>query len=198
MGTLDYYNKNAQDYLQSTISADMSESYNMFLKYLVRESKILDLGCGSGRDSLYFKSKGYEIIAIDGSKELSRLSSKILNQDVYNITFENLDFTKGYKEYFDGIWANASLLHVKKDDIRSVIENCLVSLKHGGYFYMSFKIGENEYYDDKQRYFNCYTEKTFKEMIKNIKNFDICDINVTEDSLGRDNVRWISAVCKKI
>ena len=57
----DYYQENAKEYIGKTINADMSSLYSKFEKYLRPGSKILDLGFGSGRDSLYFLSKGYEV-----------------------------------------------------------------------------------------------------------------------------------------
>ena len=73
--TKDYYNKNAQEFFNQTVKADMSELYDIFLKNLpCNEGKILDLGCGSGRDSKYFLDSGFEVVAMDISEELGKLS----------------------------------------------------------------------------------------------------------------------------
>ena len=62
--TLDYYNKNAKQYCEKTIAINLQENYDKFLKWLPKNDYVLDLGCGSGRDSKYFIDKGYKIKAI--------------------------------------------------------------------------------------------------------------------------------------
>ena len=110
------------------------------------------------RESYYREMKkikqGYNITAVDGSKELSIAASKIIGQEVICSKFEELKLT----EKFHGIWACASLLHINKRDLSQVIKNISSNLEHNGVFYMSFKYGEDEYIDEKGRYFNCYTE----------------------------------------
>ena len=81
--TKDYYNKNAQEFFNQTVKADMSELYDIFLKNLpYNEGKILDLGCGSGRDSKYFLESGFELVAMDISEELGKRASEYIGQKV--------------------------------------------------------------------------------------------------------------------
>ena len=189
--TLDFYNNNSKEYIETTLSADMSHLYNDFLKHIPKGGHILDLGCGSGRDSLEFIKRGYKITAVDGSKELANAASKIIGQQVICSKFEDLKLT----ETFDGIWASASLLHVNKNDIVDVIKNVSSNLKPTGVFYMSFKYGENEYIDEKGRYFNCYTEETFKEMLSQVQNLKIKTIYKSGDTLGgRNNLVWLNII----
>ena len=161
--TLDFYNNNSKSYIESTLSIDMSHLYKDFLKHIPKDGHILDLGCGSGRDSLEFIKRGYNITAVDGSKELSIAASKVIGQEVICNKFEDLQLT----EKFHGIWACASLLHINKRDLINVIKNISSNLEDNGVFYMSFKYGKGEYIDEKGRYFNCYTEETFKEIRNN-------------------------------
>ena len=189
--TLDFYNNNSKTYIESTLSVDMSHLYNDFLKHIPKGGHILDLGCGSGRDSLEFIKRGYKITAVDGSKELANAASKIIGQQVICSKFEDLKLT----ETFHGIWASASLLHVNKNDIVDVIKNVSSNLKPNGVFYMSFKYGENEYIDEKGRYFNCYTEETFKEMLSQVQNLKIKTIYKSGDTLGgRNNLVWLNII----
>ena len=193
--TLDFYNNNSKSYIENTLSVDMSHLYKDFLKYIPKDGHILDLGCGSGRDSLEFIKKGYNITAVDGSKELAIATSKIIGKEVICSRFEDLQLT----ETFDGIWACASLLHVNKNYIVDVIKNISSNLRTNGVFYMSFKYGENEYIDEKERYFNCYTEKTFNELINKIKNLKVEKIYKTTDILpGRGDVTWLNILCIKV
>ena len=191
--TLDFYNNNSKSYIKSTLSIDMSHLYNDFLKHIPKESNILDLGCGSGRDSLEFIKRGYNITAVDGSKELSIAASKIIGQEVIFNKFEDLQLT----EKFHGIWACASLLHINKRDLINVIKNISSNLEDNGVFYMSFKYGEDEYIDEKGRYFNCYTEETFKEMILAVPKLEIIKIYKSEDTIGgRNNLQWLNVLLK--
>ena len=93
MKTIDYYNKNANMYCDKTINIDMSKQYELFLKYVKTGGKILDFGCGSGRDSLYFKNLGYDVTAIDGSSELCKIASMYTGLDVKCMDFNDFNIT---------------------------------------------------------------------------------------------------------
>lgn len=193
--TLNYYNENAKEYFETTKNIKNTEIYKEFLNMVKPSGKLLDLGCGSGRDSLYFKNAGYDVTSIDGSIELAKEAEKLINQEVIVSKFE--DFKS--KEKFDGIWACASLLHVRRENIEGVLRNLTNNLNKGSVFYLSFKYGDNEYIDDKGRYFNCYIEETFKEMIKKINEYKIKDIYKTGDSLGgRDNLIWLNILIERV
>ena len=195
MNTLDYYNKNSEEYFNSTLNVDMTNTYKEFLKLVPEGGKILDLGCGSGRDSMNFMKLGYEVTAVDGSKELAKKASVLLGKEVIVNTFEELEL----KEKFHGIWACASLLHIKREDLKTVLYNLYNNLDDNGVFYMSFKYGEDEYIDEKGRYFNCYTEETFKEMIAQVSNLEIQNIYKSGDTLGgRNNLQWLNIICINI
>lgn len=194
MNTLDYYNKNSEEYFNSTLNVDMTNTYKEFLKLVPEGGKILDLGCGSGRDSMNFMKLGYEVTAVDGSKELAKKASALLGKEVIASTFEELEL----KEKFHGIWACASLLHIKREDLKTVLNNLYNNLEDNGVFYMSFKYGEKEYVDDKNRYFNCFTDESIISFINENTKFNILDLYITEDKLGRVNeVKWVNLICNK-
>ena len=194
MNTLDYYNKNSEEYFNSTLNVDMTNTYKEFLKLVPEGGKILDLGCGSGRDSMNFMKLGYEVTAVDGAKELAKKASVLLGKEVILSTFEELEL----KEKFHGIWACASLLHIKREDLKTVLNNLYNNLEDNGVFYMSFKYGEKEYVDDKNRYFNCFTDESIIGFINENTKFNILDLYITEDKLGRVNeVKWVNLICNK-
>ena len=194
MNTLDYYNKNSEEYFNSTLNVNMTNTYKAFLKLVPKGGKILDLGCGSGRDSMNFMKLGYEVTAVDGSKELAKKASVLLGNEVIVSTFEELEL----KEKFHGIWACASLLHIKREDLKTVLNNLYNNLEDNGVFYMSFKYGEKEYVDDKNRYFNCFTDESIISFINENTKFNILDLYITEDKLGRVNeVKWVNLICNK-
>ncbi len=193
--TLNFYSTNSKVYFESTKRVDLTHIYDDFLSYIPKGGQVLDLGCGSGRDSLYFKNLGYKVTAIDGCKELCELASEYLGFEVINETFEGLDLAE---ESFNGIWACASLLHVKRCDIKNVLNNLAKGLKDNGVFYMSFKYGDKEFVDEKERYFNCYDEEGLKELIKDIENLGILKFYKTEDVMpNRENLVWLNVLCIK-
>lgn len=194
MNTLDYYNKNSEEYFNSTLNVDMTNTYKEFLKLVPEGGKILDLGCGSGRDSMNFMKLGYEVTSVDGAKKLAKRASVLLGKEVIVSTFEELEL----KEKFHGIWACASLLHIKREDLKTVLNNLYNNLDDNGVFYMSFKYGEKEYVDDKNRYFNCFTDESIISFINENTKYNILGLYITEDKLGRVNeVKWVNLICNK-
>ena len=137
MNPTDYYNQNAQSFFDRTINADLRHAYAKFLPHLTPKAHILDAGCGSGRDSLYFMEKGFDIVAFDASIEMVKLSSHLLGLQTLHLCFQELTF----KEEFDAVWASASLLHITYDELPAVLQKLHLSLKPEGILYATFKYG---------------------------------------------------------
>lgn len=106
--TQKYYDTNAETFCRDTIAVDMSEHYSKFLVYMPKNGKILDAGCGSGRDTLHFRKLGFETTAFDNSLNVVIFAQQNTGQEILHLSFEELSF----EEEFDGIWACASLLHL--------------------------------------------------------------------------------------
>ena len=187
-----YYNENAKEFFEGTAYVDMSENYIDFLSYIPKQGKILDAGCGSGRDSLMFIQKGYRVEAFDGSSEMCRLASEHTGQEVKHMLFQDIDF----KEEFDGIWASASLLHVPSQELKDVLVKLFQSLKSGGTFYASFKYGDFEG-ERNGRYFHNLTEETAGEAFKEA-GFKVEKMWITGDVReGREDEKWINILVVK-
>ncbi|MBS0623047.1 MAG: methyltransferase domain-containing protein [Verrucomicrobia bacterium] len=137
MDSIDYYNKNAKNFFDRTINADVQDLYQKFLKHVPHQGRILDAGCGVGRDSKFFLSKGYKVLAFDGSLEMVKLTSNLLGEDALHMLFQNMHFSSE----FNAVWANASLLHVPYEDLSAVIEGFQKALLPSGILYASFKYG---------------------------------------------------------
>ena len=193
--TLNYYNENAKEYFETTKNLKTTEIYKEFLSMVKPSGKVLDLGCGSGRDSLYFKNAGFDVTSVDGSIELAKEAEKLINQEVIVSKFE--DFKS--EERFDGIWACASLLHVRRENIGEVLRNLADNLNKGSVFYLSFKYGDDEYIDERGRYFNCYKEEGFEKMVSSIKEYKVKSMYKTGDSLGgRANLTWLNIILERV
>lgn len=190
--SIDYYNKNANNFFETTVNADMSKAYDIFEEKLIEKGKILDLGCGSGRDSKYFLSKGYEVVAIDFSPVLAKLASCHIGQKVIVADMREIN----YCDEFVGIWACASFLHLSEDDIYKTLEKCYIALKKDGIIYLSFKYGENNYTKD-GRTFTCFNENKFLPIINNLK-FSNYEFFITDDVReNRHNEKWLNIILKK-
>ncbi len=77
-----YYESNAEHYAAETFSADMSEQYQRFLTLLKDGVKLLDVGSGSGRDACYFQKQGYQVTALEPSKNLGREIRKVFSGEI--------------------------------------------------------------------------------------------------------------------
>ena len=88
--TLEYYNANAEKFVESTLSVDFSKVQCEFLNLLMPESYILDFGCGAGRDTKYYLEHGYRVDAVDGSAELCRIASEFTGIQVHQMLFQEL------------------------------------------------------------------------------------------------------------
>lgn len=191
--SIKYYNENAIDYIQGTLNSDMSNCYKIFLNYLKQGQKILDLGCGSGRDSKAFTELGFNVISIDGSQAICREASKIIGKEVICSRFEDIM----YENEFDGIWASASLLHVKRETLPKILKILAKALKKNGYLYASFKYGNSERVDG-ERYFNDYTENNIEPLFNVYNNFKCLNCFITEDvRTDRKGEKWINVITQK-
>ena len=131
--TLSYYSQNAEAFFRETISLGMADHRGRFLAHISLGGRILDAGCGSGRDSKIFIESGSEVIAFDGSTEMAKIASEFLGREVLNILFKDMNF---YEE-FDGIWACASLLHIPKAQLPDTLKRFSAAIEPGGVLYLN-------------------------------------------------------------
>lgn len=191
--TLNYYNQNADSFIQGTVSVDFSQVQDKFLERLNEGDYILDFGCGSGRDTKYFLKKGMVVDAIDGSVNLCKLASEYTGIKVQNILFQELD----EQEKYDGIWACSSILHLPKEELSVVLDKMIAALKKNGIIYTSFKYGDFEG-ERNGRYFIDFTVESFKEFIENVADVEIVEYWITGDvRQGRGEERWLNIILQK-
>ena len=191
--TIDYYNSHAEDFVRSTVSVDFHEVQDRFLAYLPAGAKILDFGCGAGRDAKYFADKGYEVMATDGSEELCKVANQLAGVTVRQMLFTELNETESY----DGIWACASILHLRKEELAEVFPKMIQAAKTDGYIYLSFKYGTFEGYRN-ERYFTDFTEESFAEFMSQFGGITLLEQWISSDVRpGRSEEKWLNSILQK-
>lgn len=187
---MNYYKENAKNYILKTKNVNMQETYDFFLKYVNKKGKLLDIGFGSGRDMLYFKSIGFEVEGIDPQPEFVEEASKL----GLNVYCDSIMDCWNWEEEYDYLWASASLLHVQKELLNQAFQYCSNMLKNNGIMYCSFKYGDFEGIMD-DRYYIYLTEKTINNYLVDTA-LKVIDYKITSDNLKRDN-KWLNVILKK-
>ena len=191
--TIEYYNENVSKFVNDTQDVVFCATQDLFLSYLNEGDSILDFGCGSGRDTKYFLSKGYKVDAMDGSMEICKVASDYTGINVKCLLFNELDEIDKY----DGIWACASILHLDRDDLIDVFHRIARALKDNGILYTSFKYSEFEGMRN-GRYFTDFTLESFNEFQTNIPEFIIEKKWITRDvRAGREDEKWLNLIMRK-
>lgn len=187
--TINYYNNNANEYIESTTNVNMSSQYELFLKH-INGKDILDVGFGSGRDSKYFLENGYTVTAIDPCAAFCDHAREIGIVNVHQISVQDIEFEK----QFDGIWACASLLHVPHNELIYVFRKLKNALKPKGILYASFKYGVFEG-EKNGRYFTNLTKEALEEVLE-VANFRIIEFSISDDQLANREEKWLNVIAR--
>lgn len=190
--TLEYYNNNASAFTADTQNVDFSDFQKNFLQYIPEGGRILDLGCGAGRDSKAFIDAGYKVDAVDGSAELCRIAESYIGQPVTCARFQDFE----PEGMYNGIWACASLLHLSPEEIHAVLTKMAEHLYPSGCMYVSFKYGDFSGYMN-GRFFQNMTEKSFGQIIQSIPNLYVAETKTTSDVRpGRESEMWLNQIIR--
>lgn len=184
-----YYDSNAQAFFDDTVNVNMQQLHSKFLATIPIGGIILDAGCGSGRDTKLFTDLGYKVIAFDASPLLATLASSYVGKEVSVRTFEDITELNMY----DGIWACASLLHVPLEKMVSTISRLWASLKKGGVFYCSFKLGFGER-EHNGRIFTDTNESQLCTWISQLSNVKETTLWRTIDARVEKKHIWVNAL----
>lgn len=202
-----FYDSNAHSFIEQTINVDMRLLYKPFMNNLpvrpASQQKILDLGCGSGRDSMHFANLGFNVTAIDSSAALIGLAKTAAQQGLNHqnaiewhcTTFQDI-VQKNWQRQFTAIWACASLLHVPYNELPELIDGLLDMLTDDGVFYASFKYGDNEHVKDNR--FFCDMNEERWEAIKQKTSHEFKDKTwLTTDQRVDRNEKWFNIMIKR-
>lgn len=198
--TLNYYETDSKNLSLKYENAHVSEIQELLLTTFEKKAKLLEIGCGSGRDASFMTKKGFNVIAIDGSKNMIDEAKKI-HPELSNILFhKTLPNNLKFDTKFDSIYSIATLMHLSKDDLEKTILKIYDLLNPTGKFLMSVSlfrddINENGF-DKNGRYFLILS---FEEWINIFQNtgFKILETKTNKDGLDRTGIEWLTMVVQK-
>lgn len=191
------YDRFAKSYAEYTWPIILQYELTKFANYLKIGDKILDAGCGAGRDVQYLSEEGFEVTGIDMSKNLIKESLKRFKDGDFRLMdFRNPKFRNGF---FNGIWFHGSFCHVKKKNALQTLLNLKKVLKKGGILYVGLREGQGEKKDkytdtgNLPLFFAYYTEQ---EMISLLEK---AGFNILKSYTEKDghSARWINIFAQK-
>ena len=193
--TIDYYDKNAAEYASRTFFIELTELYLTFREYVPRGGRILDAGCGAGRDTRYFIEHGYIVIAFDGSAEMVRKCREYPHAYCVRLLFSDVAF----KEEFDGVWACASILHLPVPEAKDAIRRLTTALKPGGAMLVSLKYGQGSAHDSSRRFFQYYNEQNVEDLFNNDPRLELAkQFKSSSHAAGEAKaVDWLNLILKR-
>lgn len=194
------YNNIAPDYAKRDKSnlteerPEVQRDLQKFISLLPKKANVLDLGCGSGRDSRFLAKNGLRVIGVDFSEKMIEQAKYLDRQINYLVLdFESMRFQDGQ---FDGIWANASLHHIPYARLRRLLKDIYRILKPRGIFFVKVKQGvyrgirSNEKFGKIiKRYFRFYRLEEIESLLKSA-GFRIIFKKTT------NNDEWVDIFCK--
>lgn len=189
------YDLCAEIYSKYTETKLLQFQLTKFASMLPKGGKILDAGCGIGRDAKYFSEDGFDVTAIDLSKsmldEAKKRGVNAVKMDLLSMKFE--------KESFDGLWCMASFSDIPKEDAEKALKNFNEILKTNGVIYFAVKEGEGqeivakEKYNNLPRFYAYYTQKELTELLRK-NGFEIAAESTAQD----DKNRWVEVFARKV
>jgi len=199
--TINYYGANAKFLVKRYESANVDKVQQLLLEVFPKNSNLLEIGCGSGRDANFMIENNYQLMAIDASKEMILEAKKIhplLENSLHVITIP--DELKFNNNSFDGVYSIATLMHLEEKNIKTTIKKIYTILKDKGIFLFSVSIQRDDidenYKDSKGRHFTTISQDRWLEICNNI-GFKTIKTVVTNDGLDRNGIVWLTCIMEK-
>ena len=192
--TVDTYNKHISDYKKLMSKEAKDTNLDIFMRMIVSQGKVLDLGCGTGSASLALLKRGFSPFPVDASKEMIKVAESLLKIKARRLSFDEIN----EHNFYDAIWANFSLLHTTKNQFPDILKKLFFALKKEGLLFLSLKRGRGEGRDRLGRFYSYYQKKEAKKFLEKA-NFQTKKI--TEGSsigLAGDKESWMGFFCEKM
>ena len=187
-----YYQKNYQDYHEKTFSIDPSSFLQPFVKRLPEGSKILDIGCGSGRDLLWLKNRGFNVMGFERSEGLAALARKNVGCEILEDDFTQYDFSL-YS--FDALALIGALVHVPQERLSEILSSIYQALKPGGHLTITLKEGDGLLKGTDGRTFTLWQCSQLEKIFFDL-NLDILDFNRQVSKFNQSDI-WLGYVLRK-
>lgn len=198
--TLNYYEDNSINLSLRYEQADVNEIQKLLLQTFEKNSNILEIGCGSGRDASFMVKNSFDVIAIDGSKNMIEEVKKIHPELSAKLFHKTLPIDLEFNQKFDGIYSIATLMHLSKIELEKTILKVYDLLNQNGKFLMSVSLFRDDIdkngFDDKGRFFLVLSFDEWINLLEKI-GFKILDTKTNSDGLGRDGIEWLTLVAQK-
>lgn len=198
--TINFYNRAYKSLIQNYESADISNTQTLLIKTFNKKNKLLEIGCGSGRDASFMIKKGYDVIAIDGSKNMIDEAKKIHPELSNKLLFKTLPNDLEFDIKFDSIYSIATLMHLSENDLKNTLSKIYNLLNQNGKFLMSVSLSRDDIdengFDDKGRFFLVLSSEKWLNLLENI-GFKMLETKTNSDGLGRGGIEWLTMVVQK-
>lgn len=193
--TLAHYNERADEFWLGTREHDVTQNIQALLRHLSGDApaKILDFGCGPGRDLAAFSAMGHEAIGLEGSAPFVSMAREHSGCEVWQQDFLALDLPDNM---FDGIFANASLFHVPTSELDRVLSELHQALKPNGALFTSNPRGNNEEGWNRGRYGAYHDLESWRNFLFTA-GFVELEYYYRPEGLPREQQNWLASVWRK-
>ena len=196
------YNRIAEDWFKDHHGDTWwVEGTDKFVSFLKPGALVLDVGCGAGVKSKYLLDKGLNVVGVDFSEKMIEIAQREVSGATFRVA--EIKDLSGLKEDFDGILAQAVLLHIPKSEAGAVVKGLRDKLMNGGYLYIAVKqkredgkeeemLKEDDYGYEYERFFSYFTLPEIQKYVSDA-GMEMCYENVALS--GHTN--WIQVICRK-
>ncbi|MGB6012129.1 MAG: methyltransferase domain-containing protein [Desulfobacterales bacterium] len=189
----DYYQKNFKAYHEKTFSIDPTSFLVPLAQTLPADAFILDVGCGSGRDLLWMKDRGFEVIGFERSPGLAELARDNVGCEVIEEDFETYDFSL---ILVDAVMLIGALVHVPHERFSEVFKNITSVIPKHGIVLITLKEGSGDRTDPDGRIFYLWEDPKAREMFDTL-GFKVREFSTSVSKTGSGDI-WMSYVLDKI
>jgi len=189
---LDYYQKNYKAYHEKTFSIDPSSFLEPLARWLPSEAFVLDVGCSSGRDLLWMKKQGFDVIGFEQSPGLAELARENAVCEVIEGDLETYDFSS---ILVDAVMLVGALVHVPHERFPKVFKNITSALYKHGNVLITLKEGTGDRTDSDGRIFYLWQDQKARELFDTL-GFKVCDFSTSVSKTGSEDI-WMSYVLDK-
>lgn len=193
--TLDHYNERAAEFWSGTRDHDVKQNIEALLRHIrgTAPFDILDFGCGPGRDLAAFRALGHTAVGLEGSQSFAVMAREHSGCEVWEQNFLALALPGAR---FDGIFANASLFHVPRQELPRVLGELRETLRPGGVLFTSNPRGNNEEGWNRGRYGSYHDLESWREFLTAAQFLEL-EHYYRPSGLPREQQPWLASVWRR-